>query len=164
MGRGYRGAVLLCAISLALGAGACGGPGQAGVATLSAPTTTTTSPPARAPGGSGAPGGELAAYARCVRAHGVPSFPGPGSLAAAGSIRSFKGQLARSVASLAGSPEFQAAQRACAQYEGPPSTASPRVSAREIQKLLAVSRCVRAHGISDFPDPNPVTGPRTSVS
>jgi hypothetical protein len=63
-------------------------------------------------------------------------------------------QLTKSEAS---TPTFRAAQRACAEYYGPPTT-SPQVSAQEMQKLLAVSRCMRAHGVPTFPDPSPITG------
>ncbi len=51
----------------------------------------------------------------------------------------------------------QAAQRSCAKYYGP--TAPPQhVSPQQMQRLLAVSRCMRAHGVPSFPDPNPTTG------
>jgi hypothetical protein len=161
-GPGRRKPVLVAAavIGLALAAAACGGgPAKAGVASLG--TTTTAVPTSAAATGGSSPGGALVEYARCMRSHGVLSFPEPGSLAAPGAIRAFKGQVSQSVASLASSPKFQAAQRACAKYYGPPPTSPPQVSPQEIQKLLAVSRCMRAHGVPDFPDPNPITGDMT---
>jgi hypothetical protein len=145
-------------IGLALAAAACGGGGpKAGVASVGATTTTTAARAGAVATAGSPPGGALVEYARCMRSHGVVNFPEPGSLEAPGAIRSFKGQVAQSVASLASSPRFQAAQRACAQY-APQTTSSPPVSPQEMQKLLAVSRCMRAHGVPDFPDPNPVTG------
>jgi hypothetical protein len=97
-----------------------------------------------------------------MRSHGVLTFPEPASLGAPGAIRAFKGEIVRSVGSLASSPTFQSAHRACAKYYGPPTTSPPPVSPQEMRKLLAVSRCMRAHGVPSFPDPNPVTGDMTT--
>jgi hypothetical protein len=141
-------------IGLALAASACGsGSPDAGVASLGSTMTTTTTAVAAAV----APGGALVEYARCMRSHGLSSFPDPASLGAS-AIRELKGQIAETVGSLASSPVFQSAQRACAKYYGPPAASAPQVSPQELQKLLAVSRCMRAHGVPTFPDPNPRTG------
>lgn len=149
------------AIGLALAAAACGGGSpNASVASL-ATTTTAVTTSSTAPGGQSS-GGALVEYARCMRSHGISSFPDPGSLGPSGAIKAFKGQISRSVASLASSPMFQAAQRACAKYYGRQTTSAPQVSPQEIQKLLAVSRCMRAHGVPNFPDPNPTTGQITT--
>jgi hypothetical protein len=141
-------------IGLVLAAAACGGPPKAGVASLGA---TTTVAPARtaATGGQSASG--AVELARCMRSHGILNFPDPASLATPAAIKAWKSQVHESVASMASSARFQAAQRACAPYWGQPATA-PQVSPAEMQKLLAVSRCMRAHGVPDFPDPNPTTG------
>ncbi len=55
----------------------------------------------------------------------------------------------------ASSAKFQAAQRVCAKFYGSPTTSPPQVGPQEMQKLLAVSRCMRAHGVPTYPDPNP---------
>jgi hypothetical protein len=47
--------------------------------------------------GGTAPGGALVEYARCMRAHGVSSFPEPGSLSAPDAIRNFKGEIVQAV-------------------------------------------------------------------
>jgi hypothetical protein len=142
-------------IGVALATAACGGSPQAGVANLST-TTNTTIAGAAGPGHS-SPGGSLVEYATCMRSHGVSNFPDPASLGSSGGIRATKGRMVRISAGEASSPNFQAAQRACAKYYG--QTALPqRVSPLEMQKLLAVSRCMRAHGVPNFPDPNPTTG------
>jgi hypothetical protein len=167
---GRRRRLLLVApavIGLAVITAACGG-GSPRAAVASLGTTTTTVPTTAAatggsaPGpsatGASAPGGALVQYARCMHSHGVPSFPQPGSLAAPGAIRDFKGEIVRAVGSLGSSPRFHAAQRACAKYYGPTPAPAPQVSPQEMRKLLAVSRCMRAHGVTDFPDPNPTTG------
>jgi len=120
-------------------------------------TTTTAASAAAAATAGSAPGGELGDYASCMRSHGVLSFPDAASFGSSGAIKAAKGQIAQISESEAPSPTFQAAQRACAKYLGTPTT-SPPVSTREMQKLLAVSHCMRAHGVPNFPDPNPTTG------
>jgi hypothetical protein len=167
---------VLFVIGLAFAASACGGSSPrasvASVATTTSAVPTTPSSGGQSSGseasgseasgsqssGSLSSGGALVEYARCMRSHGVVSFPEPASLGAAGAIRAFKGQVAASVAALASSPEFQHAQRACAKYYGPATTSAPHVTPQEMRKLLAVSRCMRAHGVPNFPDPNPTTG------
>ena len=129
----------------------------AGAAATGSPGSSNTGS-GGAGSGNTAPGGALVEYARCMRAHGVSSFPEPGSLSASDAIRNFKGEIVQAVGALASSPVFQAAQRACAEYYGRPTPAPQQVSPQEMQKLLAVSRCIRAHGVPDFPDPNPTTG------
>ena len=92
-----------------------------------------------------------------MRSHSVSNFPDQASFGSSAAIRAAKGQMAQISASEASSPTFQAAQRACVKY-APPSQPPAGVSSQETQKLLAVSRCMRGHGVPNFPDPNPITG------
>jgi hypothetical protein len=147
------GLVAVAAFSM-IAAGCGGGPSKAGVASIG--TTTTEGAGAAAASGS-SPGGELGEYSSCMRSHGVTSFPDPAAFGSSAGIRAAKGRMAQIAASEVSSATFQKAQRDCAKYYGPP-TQPAHVSRQEIQKLLAVSRCMRAHGIPDFPDPNPITG------
>jgi hypothetical protein len=143
-------------MGLALAAAACGGSPTAGVASLG---TTTTAAPAAAGAASGSSsGGELGEYSACMRSHGVLDFPDPASFGSSDGVKAAKGQMVQVTKSEGSSPMFQTAQRACAKYYGPPATSAPQVSSQEMQKLLAVSRCMRAHGVTNFPDPNPTTG------
>jgi hypothetical protein len=148
------GLVAVAAFSM-LEAGCGGGrSSNAGVASIG----TTTSAGAGAAATSGAsPGGEIGQYSSCMRSHGLTTFPDPAAFGSSAGIRAAKGRIAHIAASEVSSATFQAAQRACAKYYGPP-TQPAHVSPQQIQKLLAVSRCMRAHGIPDFPDPNPTTG------
>src|SRR5580658_6605843 len=131
--------VATAVIGLALATAACGGGPTAGVASLG--TTTTAAPAAaRASGGSTA-GSPLVEYATCMRSHGVLNFPDAASFGSSGGIKAAKGQMVQVSRSEGSTPSFQAAQRACAQYYGPPTT-STQVSAVELRKLLAVSRCM----------------------
>lgn len=84
--------------------------------------------------------------ASCMRSHGVPNFPDPGSgggvqISAGSGINPF-------------SPAFKAAQSQCAKLlpgGGPGTRGVPSAEAK--QQMLAVSECMRAHGVSGFPDP-----------
>jgi hypothetical protein len=96
-----------------------------------------------------------------MRSHGVLSFPDPASFGSSSAIKAAKGQMAQISESKTSSATLQPAQRACVKY-APPTLSPPHVSPQEMQKLLAVSRCMRAHGIQNFPDPNPTTGELTA--
>jgi hypothetical protein len=69
--------------------------------------------------------------------------------------------MAQIAAGKTSSATVQAAQRACVKY-APPEISPPHVSPQAMQKLLAVSRCMRVQGIQNFPDPNPTTGELTA--
>jgi len=155
MGGPERRRLLLVApavIGLALATAACGG-GSARAGVASVGTTTTAVPAGAAATGGSSSNGDPVKYARCMRSHGVLNFPDPSSAAAPSASRALKEEST--------SPEFQAAALACAKYAHH-GTAAPPVSPQEMQKLLAVSRCMRAHGVPNFPDPNPTTGDLTA--
>jgi hypothetical protein len=155
-----RSHTVVAVAALSLLAAGCGGGGSpsAGVAGLG--TATTTAAAGAATGGS-SPGASLAEYAGCMRSHGIRSFPGSSFFGSSPDIKAAKSRIAQVSQSEAALPTFQAAQRACAKY-GPPTASPPHVSAEEMQKLLAVSRCMRTHGIPNFPDPDPTTGELTT--
>jgi hypothetical protein len=86
------------------------------------------------------------AYARCMHSHGLPNFPDPNS---SGEIP--KDQL---IALDPSSPQFQAAQRACARiypYRGPGQNSAQGPA--HTAEMLAFARCIRSHGFPNFPDP-----------
>lgn len=106
-----------------------------GGATSSGSTTS-------AAGGSGP-----LAFAECMRANGVPTFPDPnpgGGFQLGGGIDP-------------SSPAFKAAEARCQKIlaggglPAPGSTTHP--SAQTLAKLLKIARCVRQHGVAQFPDP-----------
>ena len=55
-----------------------------------------------------------------------------------------------------GSPQFQAAQRACAKYQagGGRPQLTPAQQAQRARGLAVLASCMRSHGVSSFPDPN----------
>jgi len=83
---------------------------------------------------------------RCVRAHGIPGFPDP---------RVGSDGVPRYPDSAPRIPD--SAQQACrtiAAQIPPQYTSTTAVSAPDFAALLRLGRCIRAHGIPDWPDPN----------
>jgi hypothetical protein len=125
------------AVAFALLAAGCGGGGggSPGVASVASGTTTTLQ--------SG-----LVAYARCMRANGVPGFPDPDS---SGGI-----SKAQVVALGVSKPRMVAADRIC-RHLLPASGLGPSQTAQQTRAQLAdelsFARCMRSHGVSRFPDP-----------
>jgi len=94
------------------------------------------------PGGSGSVSTQALKYANCMRANGEPTFPDPGG----------NGALPNPTL-----PAFKAAVKACSNLQpvGLHLHGPPKPSAAELRAALAFTRCMRAHRISDFPDPLP---------
>ena len=86
-------------------------------------------------------------FARCMRSHGVPSFPDP-------TTRAFKFALTPESGNPR-SPTFRSAVTACQHLlpDGGPSSESPARTQARIAAALAFARCLRAHGFPNFPDP-----------
>jgi len=83
-----------------------------------------------------------------MRAHGITAFPDPnpqGGIALGGGPGT--GLDPRS-------PQFKAANRACRSLLPPRKALSPAQQAEAKAQGLKFAQCMRAHGISDFPDPN----------
>jgi hypothetical protein len=85
------------------------------------------------------------AFSRCVRSHGLPSFPDPkvsGQTVRMGSPRTIE------------SPAFHSALHSCQRLlpKGSPSPGPPSPQAQA--RMLALSACMRKHGIVGFPDPS----------
>jgi hypothetical protein len=134
----------------ALLAAACGGAPASSVAQLHSTTAATVQDSS----GSGATTKYAAAlaYSRCMRSHGIGSYPDP-------SLRDSEIQISGSVPGIdRQSPVFISAQRACRHLlpgGGEPTQAE---QGQVLARLLRTSRCMRARGISGFPDPT-VTAP-----
>jgi hypothetical protein len=93
-------------------------------------------------------------FADCMRAHGVPNFPDP---ITGGGLQFRPGSGIDP-----SSPAFQAAQSACSKLlpGGPPARHGPP-SAQAEKQMLTISECMRAHGVTGFPDPT--TNPPSSI-
>jgi hypothetical protein len=145
---------LLALAALPLAVAACGSTTKLpAVASLGTQSTSTTpaAPSGGAPAGPGqARGFRIAirgglAFSRCMRAHGVPSFPDPGSNGVTG-LTSSSGIDPKS-------PTFQSALQACQKALPNGGRPSPQQLAQAKRSALAFSACMRAHGLKDFPDP-----------
>jgi hypothetical protein len=142
-------AVVLASAAL-LAAGCGGGSVNPGVARLSSGTSSAgTSNAATGSGatgpGSGSPEAAALAFAGCMRANGVPHFPDP---QAGGGFLFHTGAGADP-----SSPAFKAAQAKCKKFLPPgPGSGSPP-SAKTLAHYLTVARCMRQHGVPEFPDP-----------
>jgi hypothetical protein len=88
---------------------------------------------------------KLLAYSRCMRTHGVPSFPDPAS----------SGALPKVSLQELKSPQFQAAEKACQNLL--PAGTNDQYPPWEAQQLLIgmlrFSQCMRSHGVPNWPDP-----------
>jgi hypothetical protein len=90
-------------------------------------------------------------FSDCMRSHGVTNFPDPTS----NGLQIPAGIDTRS-------PAFRAAQQDCKQYL-PNGGAPPATPAADRAAALALSRCMRSHGVPQFPDPAfspPANAPR----
>ena len=86
------------------------------------------------------------AYSRCLRSHGVPKFPDPNS----------SGVLPKETPQQLGvsSSQLQTAQTACRSLlpnggSGP----TPAALQQSWSDFLKFARCMRSHGVSNWPDP-----------
>jgi hypothetical protein len=156
----------LALATVALLFAACGsGSVSTGVASVGSTTTTTQSASAGAGGGggggaanagNGAPGGgphtvmvmsggngaDVLKYAQCMRSHGVVDFPDPssnGTILVGGTVSQ--------------SPQYPAADETCQKLLPNGGVPTAAQQAQGIAQLLKFSVCMRAHGISDYPDP-----------
>ena len=118
------------------------------LALLAAACSSSASPSTGAASASGSAKHSALAFSRCMRAHGITSFPDPNP----------QGGIALNAGPGTGiypkSPQFKAAWRACRPLAPSGGPLSPAQQAEAKAQALKYSRCMRARGISDFPDPN----------
>jgi hypothetical protein len=145
-----RYAILLCLTGAGLSLAACGGTSSSG------------------DGGSTSPQNAAAAtrqglqFAQCMRTHGVPNFPDP----TGGQIRLQVQQTPNST-SVNGvevnGPAFKSAMKSCQSHlpNGGHPTAAQTAQAKA--RALAMAKCMRSHGVPNFPDPQFQTGPNGGI-
>jgi hypothetical protein len=140
------GAVVIPALVISmLGVAACGsGTASPPVAHAAGSSTTAVS-------GNNA----LLLATRCLRQHGLPGLPDP-IVVPSGPA---KGQMALDKPALLAYPSSVVTQavdacRSALAQAGMHSGPGQAPGAQELHNLLAFARCVRNHGIPNFPDPN----------
>jgi hypothetical protein len=89
----------------------------------------------------------LLKFSRCMRSHGVPNFPDPTnggglSLVGTGVNRN--------------SPAFQSASKACQSLMPGAGGVGPSGQKSDLTRAqgLSLAKCMRAHGVPNFPDPD----------
>src|SRR5262252_9230018 len=99
---------------------------------------------------SGSTGGVSAAdvsarlgFARCLRAHGVPNYPDPNA----------SGQEPPGAKQLVFTPRGQAAVGACSYWGNRIHNDDAAQNQAAMGEYVRFARCMRAHGLPDFPDP-----------
>ena len=136
----------------------CGRPGLrqaaaaavAGLALLTAACSGSGSSPSSAgPPSLATLANQALAYAKCMRAHGITNFPDPTVHDSAGS----KGVGFNLGAGIdTHSPQFRSDSKTCQKQTG-----FGHISAAQLQQgmnaMLKYAECMRAHGITNFPDP-----------
>ncbi len=128
---------------IAMLAAACGGSHPAGSAASSPPNFAA----------------EVNSYAQCLRAHGQPNVAvsrDPGSSDSGTTVMTFHGLAI--VGANPALPQVQAAMHACQQLlpQGSPLPAAQLH--QQFLRALRPSRCMRAHGYPNWPDPRVVNG------
>lgn len=126
---------IIATTALALLAGACSSGSRSSAGSGGSPSAT------------GSANSKALAYARCVRSHGVPSFPDPNS---AGEFN--KTTVARLAAS---NSQYQTASQTCSHLL--PNSSGPTVAEvrQEWNGMASFARCIRSHGVPNWPDPTP---------
>jgi hypothetical protein len=94
------------------------------------------------------------AYTKCMRKHGVPSFPDP--------VQGPNGRISLGGLGL-NSPQAISARQACRSL-APGGASTQTVSAVQQKAFLTWAACLRANGVPDFPDPTfDAGGPQFNV-
>jgi hypothetical protein len=88
------------------------------------------------------------AFAQCMRAHGIPSYPDPSSVS--GPIDSSQLGVSDTV--------YETAKTTCNRlYPQPRRSVTTAQQQQDEAQLLKFAKCMRSHGLPSFPDPNPAS-------
>ncbi len=93
---------------------------------------------------------QLLKFARCMRSHEVPDFPDPDS----------RGEFSNYGVD-PNSPAFQGADHKCSAYlpaGRQPTSAQLAQMNRAFHQLLRFAKCMRSHGVPNYPDPTRPAG------
>lgn len=85
------------------------------------------------------------AYAQCMRSHGLPSFPDPNSQGQFAPVRIGRGGVSQQA--------VQSAQNACRHLQPGGGPGNAQQQRAKTTLALSFARCMRAHGVPNFPDP-----------
>ncbi len=130
-----RTAAMSAALALAVLATGCG--------SSNGPSSSTTS--------SRGPQAMALAYTQCMRNHGIHDFPDPTTPPGGGVAFQINGGPGSDLNQ--NNPTFQTASQACRTFS-PGGQQAPSASTKQIAEEVRWARCLRAHGVAGFPDPN----------
>jgi hypothetical protein len=99
-------------------------------------------------------------FAHCMRSHGVPNFPDPVGGHLDLQVQKTPGGTQVNGVQVNG-PAFQSAMQTCHAYLPNGGTPSASQSARVRATAIKFARCMRSHGVPNFPDPQVVSGHMT---
>jgi hypothetical protein len=119
---------------LAAGCGGSNGAGSAGSAASNPGPATYT---------------QMAAYSQCMQSHGAPAFPNP----AKGPGGGYGYPMDPQNSSQLTGPGYNAALKACKKLQPRGGGLTPAQRQAAIDALLRFARCMRTHGLPNFPDP-----------
>jgi len=85
------------------------------------------------------------AYAQCMRSHGVPSYPDPDTQGHLPTLQVGRNGVSQQA--------VQSAQNACRSLNPGGSQGSAQQQQATLAQALDFAKCMRAHGVPDFPDP-----------
>lgn len=132
-------ALVVVLVVLALGLTACGGGDSK--ATSGSPNSSSSSASNSA---------RALEFTQCLRSHGV-DVPDPSE--SSGGNLSFKAPSGSGGGTNPNSPTFQAAMQACQKYS-PLGNQTPAQRSQNESQSLRYAQCMRAHGVTNFPDPS----------
>jgi hypothetical protein len=133
----FRALALVGMTGLTLAASACGGSSAGKVAQVGTVAGT-----------NGSDSRDPVAWSACMRSHGVPTFPDPDSSGRIQIPSSIDDRL----------PTVRAAYRACRNLAPSESSLTGQGDTLQQDRLLAFAKCMRSHGVPNFPDPQVVNG------
>jgi hypothetical protein len=99
---------------------------------------------------------QMVAFAKCMRANGVPNFPDPGGNGNGGMVIQTRAGTPQNLTVngvKVSSPAFQGAMQRC-HSELPGGGTPPPLSASRRAAMLKFAQCMRANGLPSFPDPS----------
>lgn len=135
-------ASIVAVAGLALLVAGCGSRPGTHVAQVGSTTTPTSS---SANSSAATLQNDQIVFARCVRSHGVSNYPDPTK---GGLVKESLEQLGVS------SSQFQTAQTACKHLLPNGGNGPSPAQVQQVRALsLSFARCVRSHGVPNFPDP-----------
>ncbi len=95
----------------------------------------------------------LVSFSACMRSHGVSGFPDPSTKQGPNSfgIDGYNFNLPANMNTQA--PAYESANKTCGQRIGPGSGSGHGIPAKAREAAMAHARCMRTHGVPNYPDP-----------